>query len=55
MRLMGMGYKTEYKLVKKSSLPLVNVKIFKKLFNIMQIKVHHDKDTYLPLILIPSL
>ena len=31
------------KLVKKSSLPLVKVTIFQKLFNIMQIKAHHDK------------
>ncbi len=39
----------------KSSLPLVKVTIFQKLRNIMQIKVHQEKQTHLPLIVIQNL
>ncbi len=42
------------KLVKKSSLPLVKIKIFQKLLKIVQITVHQDKQTHLLLILIPN-
>ncbi len=44
-----------YKLVKKSSLPLVKVMIFQKLCDIVQIVVHQEKQTHLLLILIPNL
>ncbi len=43
------------KLVKKSSLPLEKDKIFQKLHNIVQNKVHQEERTHLPLILIPNL
>ncbi len=45
----------QYKLVKKSSFPLVKVAIFRKLLNSLQIKVHQEEQTNLPLILIPNL
>ncbi len=48
-------YYEHYKLIKKSSLPPVKVKIFQKLHNIVQIKVLKEKPTYLLLIVILNL
>ena len=43
-----------HKLVKKSSLTLVKVKIFLKLLNTVQIKAHQENQTHLELILTPN-
>ena len=48
-----MSFIADSKLVKKSSLPIKGT-IFLKLLNIVQIKVHQDMQTHLPLISIPN-
>ncbi len=44
----------KYKLFKKSSLPLVKVKIFQKQLNVVELKVHQEERTHLLLILMPN-